>query len=489
MQGRNLPLKLQLRLANYYTSLIQDKISKGRVLEDQVLDELPLDLRVDVITYLYKDLVESTSFLRNLPKAVMCKIVGKMGLVPRDECVIYKAGDSGHECFIVASGSVILTSIFGDQMAKLCKGSLFGELGVLMPGSRRVCTATLSPGASVRSMSRAVLEPFMCDYPEVAHELYRQYLAHANRQLTFLQKCRARMQPFSVLHITIVEATGLQSFDVLGKSDPYCIMQFQDMKHKTEVCKRSLSPVWREDFDFPIMDGRTSDSEMLKIRLYDWDWATADDFMGEVEIPFSFLSQCPGEFQSQWFDFNDDKRGTLAKNNETCSGQILVRWKLKMMQENQDLGAYGAPRLRRQSTISRPNVRSRVMHGLEREAFEAAQNLPPLPGFDPCPGDDDQNSALLPRPDSTSGYHSKGWGPVSSSPTSQLASVQDVLKKVRALPSSLVLRRGLTGDEPRCRSKGCLAARTRGTRWGRRRRSFRPSWPRKRSCETLTSHG
>ena len=159
----------------------------------------------------------------------MCKIVGNMGVVTSDDQVLYRAGDIGHECFIVATGSVVLHTLFGEEMAQLGKGSLFGELGVLMPGSRRMYTAKLLPGSTVRSMSRAMLEPYMsrCEYPELAHELYRQYLSHAYRQLMFLTMSRARMEPEAVLRITVVEASDLLAMDLFGKSDPYRVIKYQ----------------------------------------------------------------------------------------------------------------------------------------------------------------------------------------------------------------------------------------------------------------------
>jgi CRP-like cAMP-binding protein len=239
MRDRKLPVQLQMRLSTFYSSLISEKISNGRFLQDQVLEDLPLALRLDVTNYIYKDLIQSTRFLQALPKAVMCKIVGNMGVVPSDDQVVYRAGDIGHECFIVATGSVVLHTLFGEEMAHLGQGSLFGELGVLMPGSRRMYTAKLLRGSTVRSMSRAMLEPHMCEYPELAHELYRQYLSHAYRQLMFLTKSRARMEPEAVLRITVVEASDLLAMDLFGKSDPYCVIKYQVSTHMPESVHRA----------------------------------------------------------------------------------------------------------------------------------------------------------------------------------------------------------------------------------------------------------
>jgi hypothetical protein len=133
------------------------------------------------------------------------------------------------------------------------------------------------------------------------------------------------------------------------------------MKHKTAVCKTTLDPVWRETFDFSIVDCNANSNEMLILRLFDWDWATDDDFMGEVEIPFSYLASEPGVEHSEWFTVNDDKTGMIDRQDKAVSGRVLLRWTLKYIGGAKTNGAYGEPRLRRRSTVTRPNVASKVM--------------------------------------------------------------------------------------------------------------------------------
>lgn len=130
--------------------------------------------------------------------------------------------------------------------------------------------------------------------------------------------------------------------------------------HKTEVCKATLDPVWRETFDFSIVECNAQSSEMLTLRLFDWDWATVDDFMGEVEIPFSYLASNPGIEHSEWFTVNDDKTGMIDKLDKAVTGRVLLRWNLKYIGGGGSKGAYGEQRLRRRSTITRPNVASKV---------------------------------------------------------------------------------------------------------------------------------
>jgi len=143
----------------------------------------------------------------------------------------------------------------------------------------------------------------------------------------------------------------------------------QEMMHKTEVCKSTLDPVWRETFDFSIIDCNVNSNEMLTLRLFDWDWATVDDFMGEVEIPFSYLANEAGVEHSEWFTVNDDKNGMIDQQDKAVSGRVLLRWTLKYVKGAKTKGAYGEPRLRRMSTVTRPNIASKVISYLVSASF------------------------------------------------------------------------------------------------------------------------
>lgn len=46
------------------------------------------------------------------------------------------------------------------------------------------------------------------------------------------------------------QANDLVPMDTNGSSDPYIILRFGKTQHKTRVAKRSLSPIYGEDFIF-----------------------------------------------------------------------------------------------------------------------------------------------------------------------------------------------------------------------------------------------
>ena len=83
------------------------------------------------------------------------------------------------------------------------------------------------------------------------------------------------------LKVTVIGAKNLASMDSNGFSDPYFYVIFNNLKHKSEVIRKTLNPTWNQSFNYKF----TSDCpSTLKIEVWDWDLASSDDFLGEVTI-------------------------------------------------------------------------------------------------------------------------------------------------------------------------------------------------------------
>eukprot|EP01052_Picozoa_sp_SAG31_P020104 SAG31_NODE_1496_length_8102_cov_4.478321_3_plen_1476_part_00 len=93
----------------------------------------------------------------------------------------------------------------------------------------------------------------------------------------------------------------------LGTSDPYVELRFtpegdgkvKQQRQKTPVIKRDLNPVWTHGnvFNFRM----ASETAKLKLTVFDWDLASADDFMGEVRILVSSVND--GESMSLEYQY------------------------------------------------------------------------------------------------------------------------------------------------------------------------------------------
>ena len=70
------------------------------------------------------------------------------------------------------------------------------------------------------------------------------------------------------MNITVVEARGLKALDFDNTSDPYCIIEVEDKFNQTAYIPKTLNPIWKETFQFPILRGNDS---IIKVTVKDYD--------------------------------------------------------------------------------------------------------------------------------------------------------------------------------------------------------------------------
>jgi hypothetical protein len=106
---------------------------------------------------------------------------------------------------------------------------------------------------------------------------------------------------YALLTVRIIEAKGLIAGDetLLGEklcSDPYCVMSLsQDgTERKTSIIKRTLFPIWNEDFEIPVR----APYQTLQLELFDRDELTEDDSIGSTQIALARLP--PGKTLTGW---------------------------------------------------------------------------------------------------------------------------------------------------------------------------------------------
>ena len=110
------------------------------------------------------------------------------------------------------------------------------------------------------------------------------------------------------LYIKALAGRDLPAKDLNGKSDPYIIFKLDGVEQKTQIQKKTLNPVWNEEFIFP--DAKPTST--LKIRVYDYDRIGKDDKISKFNIAIGSLP--PGRVIDRWFKF--------ANNGSTNNGQV-----------------------------------------------------------------------------------------------------------------------------------------------------------------------
>ena len=59
-------------------------------------------------------------------------------------------------------------------------------------------------------------------------------------------------QDVPVLHVDLIKAKNLIKTDMLGKSDPYAVLNYGNQKDKTTVAKNTQNPEWNHSSDFDL---------------------------------------------------------------------------------------------------------------------------------------------------------------------------------------------------------------------------------------------
>jgi hypothetical protein len=87
--------------------------------------------------------------------------------------------------------------------------------------------------------------------------------------------------------VTVVSASGLKNTDMVGASDPYCVVELESKtkgksisRRQTETVNDNLDPVWNKDFTFYAY----SDGDQLVFSIFDEDNLWAGDFLGQARV-------------------------------------------------------------------------------------------------------------------------------------------------------------------------------------------------------------
>ncbi|EGG14945.1 Phosphatidylserine decarboxylase proenzyme 2 precursor [Cavenderia fasciculata] len=118
-----------------------------------------------------------------------------------------------------------------------------------------------------------------------------------------------------ILSISIAEARGLPKMDLNGFADPFVSVTFGGNKiHKTATIKKSLSPSWNEQFNVIIRESQSNYT--MTFTVWDWDKATQNDLIGNVEIEIANILKSQQQQQQQqdsWYNIikKEKERGEL----------------------------------------------------------------------------------------------------------------------------------------------------------------------------------
>ncbi len=132
------------------------------------------------------------------------------------------------------------------------------------------------------------------------------------------------------IKVRVVAARDLPIMDKASKlTDAYVELQFrgEHAKKKTEICRKTLNPVWDQEFRVDVLNDVTLQDEPLVFRVMDHDTYSADDLIGAVYVELNPLLQRIHDDADNarshriegWFPIYDTLCGARCRRRRGCA--------------------------------------------------------------------------------------------------------------------------------------------------------------------------
>ena len=118
------------------------------------------------------------------------------------------------------------------------------------------------------------------------------------------------------LHLNIVQAKDLIKGDMVGKSDPYAVISYDDKKIKTNAVKNTQNPEWNFEVDIPI---NPNGPDHMKIEVFDKDKFGKDKPLGSANIDIPSLQNSQNA-NDVWLPLDNVKAGQINLSADFTPG-------------------------------------------------------------------------------------------------------------------------------------------------------------------------
>ncbi|KAL0040935.1 hypothetical protein WJX79_010523 [Trebouxia sp. C0005] len=220
MMENNLPQELRQRIRDSYEARWK---AEKHFDEDQILNEMPGSLRIEVCMHTCAELIASVPFLEDAEDDFVRYLVTQLHptVYLRNDMII-RAGELGREMFFIKAGAVQV-ELDGKPITLLKKGSYFGELSLLRDMRRTASVRVVSETCDLFVLTKADFHEVTKDYPDAWHSMnlvaeHRLRMLHSSpvyKGWSLNQK--QQTAPPSLLSIKIEQV--LERQDLSGESD------------------------------------------------------------------------------------------------------------------------------------------------------------------------------------------------------------------------------------------------------------------------------
>ncbi|XP_059653990.1 synaptotagmin-1-like isoform X2 [Cornus florida] len=166
----------------------------------------------------------------------------------------------------------------------------------------------------------------------IKDQVANMYLWPRNLEVQIIDPAKAAKRSVGILHVKVLRAMKLKKKDLLGSSDPYVKVKLTEDVHpsrKTAVKHKNLNPEWNEEFNMAVKD---PESQVLDLKIYDWERVGKHDFMGMNTVPLKELS--PDEPKVLTLDLLKNMNANDVQNDKS-RGQLVVELNYKPFKEEE----------------------------------------------------------------------------------------------------------------------------------------------------------
>lgn len=162
MRHKQLPYPTQKRIIEYYEFRFQRRFFR----ESVIIHTLSAQVRHEIRMHSCRKLVESVTFLNNLPLALLGRIVSLLkSEIFLINDVIVRANQPGDCMYFIATGTVAIYTNSGKEVCHLEDGAHFGEVALVMPDEMRVASVVAVEACELYRLSRADFARTIQPYP------------------------------------------------------------------------------------------------------------------------------------------------------------------------------------------------------------------------------------------------------------------------------------------------------------------------------------
>ena len=109
--------------------------------------------------------------------------------------------------------------------------------------------------------------------------------------------------------VKVLEAKGLANTDLIGKSDPFCVIELNNERRITQTVCNNLTPRWEKVFQFEEIKDVC---DTLFITVFDEEYDDKHDFLGRLRIPLLNIENNV----RKWYQLKDKNLRHPAPGNQ-----------------------------------------------------------------------------------------------------------------------------------------------------------------------------